>query len=453
MPRIQPPEELTAISAAVARFEAPASLEEIAVQFPETPRRTLQRRLATLVASGRLKAQSHTKGRRYQSAVEADSPVETAVQIPLSPAAEQVRKVVIRTLSARRPVGYRPEFLESYRPNETFYLPPDVRSRLLEMGRTSNEPLPAGVHLRKVLDRLQTDLSWNSSRLDGNTYSMAETQRLLEAGESAPGHPAQETQMLLNHKAALELLAEQPQDIGFNRYTVCSLHALVSDNLLPDEAAGGRLRDHALTLDWSAFRPLEAPQRIEEHFDLFLAKAGQIEDAFEQAFFALVHLPYLKPFDDMNKRVSRLAANIPLVQKNFSPLSFCDLPQSDYLNAILGVYELNRVDYLRDVFAWTYERSCARYAALRQSSGEPDLFRLRHREALIEVVSEAVRGLMNPKTAAAYIAKAAHEKMPPTERTKFQHMAESDLFYLHAGSFARYRLLPAEFAAWKSIWC
>ena len=83
-----------------------------------------------------------------------------------------------------------------------------------------------------------------------------------------------------------------------------------------------------------------------------------------------------------HKRVSRIAANIPFVKTNLSPLSFTDVPRGLYTDAILGVYELNRVDLLRDVFIWAYERSAARYAAVRQSLGEPDPFRLRHRDAL-----------------------------------------------------------------------
>lgn len=157
--------------------------------------------------------------------------------------------------------------------------------------------------------------------------------------------------MILNHKAAIELLAEHADEIGFNRYTLHNLHALLSENLPP-----------------------EAPSLIEEWFDQILATAAAIADPFEQAFFAMVQLPYLQPFENVNKRVSRLAANIPLVQRNLGPLSFVDVPQFDYTHAILGVYELNRVDCLRDIFEWAYERSCARYAAVRPVLGEPDAF-------------------------------------------------------------------------------
>lgn len=85
----------------------------------------------------------------------------------------------------------------------------------------------------------------------------------------------------------------------------------------------------AVGIDGSVFHPMEGPQRIAETFDLFLRKAGKIKDPFEQAFFAMVHLPYLQPFEDVNKRVSRLVANIPFIRLNLCPLSFVDVPQRD----------------------------------------------------------------------------------------------------------------------------
>ncbi len=258
--------------------------------------------------------------------------------------------------------------------------------------------------------------------------------------------------MILNHKAAIELLAEHAGEIGFNRYTLCNLHALLSENLLPDPAAGGRLRAHAVGIGGSVFHPLEVPSAIAECFDQILATATAIEDAFEQAFFAMVHIPYLQPFEDVNKRLSRLAANIPLVQRNLGPLSFVDVPKGDYVDAILGVYELNRIDYLRDVFEWAYERSCARYTAVRQSLGEPDAFKLRHRDRLKEVVGAAVRGGLDKKAAAAFVRRESAKLPLPAEAARFAELAETELTSLHEGNFARYRVRPAEFAAWKHTW-
>ena len=187
------------------------------------------------------------------------------------------------------------------------------------------------------------DLSWNSSRLEGNTYSLLDTQRLIEAGEMAEGKQRLEAQMILNHKEAIELLADGTAAVGFNRYTVLNLHAMLADNLMADPRAPGRLRHIGVGIGASVFHPLEVPQLIEECFDQVLATASMIGDPFEQAFFAMVQIPYLQPFENVNKRVSRLCANIPLIKSNLSPLTFADLPRDLYTEAMLGVYELNRI--------------------------------------------------------------------------------------------------------------
>src|SRR5271167_4709768 len=176
--------------------------------------------------------------------------------------------------------------------------------------------------------------------------------------------------MILNHKDAIEFLVGSAEDIGFNRYTLLNLHALLANNLLGDPAAAGRLRHIPIGIEGSSFHPPEVPQLIEECFDQILATAAATVDPFEQAFFIMAHLPYLQPFDDVNKRVSRLAANIPLNQHNLAPLSFIDVPGELYIKGLLGVYELNKIDLLRDVFLWAYERSALRYRVVQQSLGE-----------------------------------------------------------------------------------
>ncbi len=469
MPKLIPDDELTTVLAAVAGFARPVGLEEITARATVAlPRRTLQRRLALLVAEGRLTALSARGGRRYQATSALTSPEPFAIalaeppaifnasgrdQISLSEAALEIKRSVTRPLSARRPVGYQSSFLEDYRPNVSAYLSPALRRKLAALGQTAGDAaLPAGTYFRKVMDRLLIDLAWNSSRLEGNTYSLLETQRLLELGESAVGKKAEEAQMILNHKAAIGLLADEAEAIGFNRYTVCNLHAALADNLLPDPAACGRLRTVRVAITGTVFMPLESPPLIEDNFEQILATASSIEDAFEQAFFAMVHLPYLQPFEDVNKRVSRLAANIPLVRHNLSPLSFVDVPQEDYVQGILGVYELNRVDYLRDVFVWGYERSCARYAAVRQVLGEPDPFRLRHRQLLIDLVGEVMRRRLDKPAASAFVRIRAEALPAVPDRARFATLAETELSSLHEGNFARFRVRPAEFVAWRKTW-
>ena len=427
------------------------------------PKRTLQRRLDQLVSERRLQAQGQGRARRYiaprqnllpmtPSVVREDPPVYKIGHDWLSPEALEIRRIIQLPLAQRTPVNYQESFLHRYRPNKTFYLPELLRNELGEIGQVGMSRLPAGTYLRQVMDRLLIDLSWNSSRLEGNTYSLLETQRLLELGEDAEGKGTQETQMILNHKAAIEMLADDAGELDFNRYTICNLHALLSDNLLSDPGACGRLRSCRVGINGTVFHPLGTPQQIEECFEEILRKASAVRDPFEQAFFAMVHLPYLQPFEDVNKRVSRLAANIPLIRRNLCPLSFVDVESHEYVGGLLGVYELNRVEYLRDVFARAYRRSCARYSTVRQTLGDPDQFRLRHRAALADFVREVVLGGMDKRVAAKCIARKAVESIPQAERAKFIEVVETELGCLHGGNIARYRLRPSEFEAWSKDW-
>ena len=463
MPKKVPKNEIDLILQAVSRFPEGGSVEDISGALDmRLPHRTLQRRLALLVEQKRLIVEGRARSSRYRlpvitaeaHIVEAGDKLEAyaEVYVPVSPEGEAIKQAVRQPVQKRHPVGYNRAFLDAYRPNDSFYLTPEIRQRLRELGRSPDGQRPAGTYARQVYSRLLIDLSWNSSRLEGNTYSLLETERLLELGEAAEGKDAREAQMILNHKAAIELLVEQATEVGFNRYTILNLHALLSDNLLADSQACGRLRSIPVAIAGTVFHPLEVPQVIEECFQHILDAAAAITDPFEQTFFAMVHLPYLQPFEDVNKRVSRLAANLPLIRENLSPLSFVDVPERAYIDATLGVYELNRIELLRDVFVWAYERSCARYAAVRQSLGEPDPFHLRYRALVADAVSEVVGSGMGKKVAAAFIKRRASEDVPREDRMRFIEVVETAVMNLHEGNIARYRLRPSQYQKWKETW-
>ena len=457
--------------------ESLQEIEEILRQHPEgrtasqiagaltsaPPRRTLQYRLKSLVDSKRLVMEGTDRWARYRlprmvdiavHAVAGHPTVRVQLEVvpPLSRAAAEIREYVRQPPAGRQPVGYDRGFLESYRPNKVFYLSQAERELLLDVGRPVDANQPAGTYARQILNRLLIDLSWNSSRLEGNTYSLLDTERLLELGEETEGKQQLEAQMILNHKAAIEFLVEDAGMIGFDRRTILNLHALLADNLLADSRAAGRLRHIAVGIDGSVFHPLETPAVIEECFEQVLATASAISDPFEQAFFVMVQLPYLQPFDDVNKRVSRLAANIPLIKANLVPLSFEDVPRDLYTEGILGVYEMKRIELLRDVFIWAYGRSAARYAAVRQSIGEPDPFRLQHRSALREVVGAVIRERMDKRQASVHVVAWTQEHIDQPQHEQFRQVVERELLSLHEGNFARYRVRPSEFEAWQRVW-
>lgn len=367
--------------------------------------------------------------------------------VPLSAPARVARALVCRPRAERPPVAYDVEFLTAYEPGTTWYLPAEVRSRLEDLGRTAYADQPAGTYARDIMQRLIIDLSWGSSRLEGNKYSRIDTEELLTGGRAAEGASDRDRQMILNHKSAIEFLVENAQQIGFDRYTVLGLHALLAENLLSDPDDEGRLRVRPIAIGDSVYTPTAIPQVIEERFEVILEKASAIPDPMEQAFFVMVHLPYLQPFIDVNKRTSRLAANIPLIKANLCPLSFVDVPERAYTEGMLAVYEQRDVALLRDVFAWAYERSGAQFKVLRQSMGDPDPIRLRYRAELRALVADVVRSRSWP-TDSDLRALASRYQVPESDRAGFAGAARRDLRGLRADILARYQLRISEFDAW-----
>ncbi|MBA2369007.1 MAG: Fic family protein [Candidatus Protochlamydia sp.] len=428
--------------------------------LPASQKRTIQRHLAALVRATQIIVEGQSRTRRYRlfrmyplpvmkAAIVAEK--ESELSIPLSAVADSIRKSVQQPLHLRMPVSYKRDFLEQYRPNQTFYLSELVRRHLFEIGGSNNE-LPAGTYARQILNRLLIDLSWNSSRLEGNTYSLLETERLLKLSEMVEGKDLKEAQMILNHKEAIEFLVDSTSDIGINRQTILNLHAILSYDLLGDPDACGRLRLIPVKIGKSVYNPPGFPQLIDECFQQILDLGNKINDPFEQVFFLMVHLPYLQPFKDVNKRVSRLAANIPLIIHNLSPLSFIDVPLQTYVHGLMGVYELNRIELLREVFIWAYERSCMHYSAKRKELGEPDPFRMRYRELIRATVAHIVRQQMDRSATVKYIKRSASESVPSEAQIRFIEVVETEIMCLHEGNFARYRLKYQEYADWRAKW-
>jgi hypothetical protein len=458
VPKETPRDLAERIVAMAAAAPAGISKRELAERFKrEASARTIARRLAELVAGKALTVRGKARALRYFAlpSTASSDVVLPAMQargegesyVPTSTEGDRIRSYVRKPISQRRPVGYRREFLEDYVPNKTSYLPLVLRKRLMALGRSAPEERPAGTYARDILNRLLVDLSWASSQLEGNTYTRLETQNLIEYGRAAEGKDQREAQMILNHKAAIEMLVDNVNEIGFNRFTFMNLHANLSENLLADPMLGGRLRTRIVEVKGTVFQPLSVPQQIEEYFEMILDKAGAIADPFEQAFFVMVQIPYLQPFIDVNKRVSRLGANIPLIKENLCPLSFVDVPDRAYVEGTLGIYELNKVDLLRDVFAWAYERSCQRFLAVQESVVAPDPVRLRNREALSTVISEIVKTGQAPTE--ARVRRRARDLVRPEDVDRFVQIALQELMGLHEGNIARFRLRLAEFATWR----
>jgi hypothetical protein len=457
-PKLRQKTELEQILKAMDGLEGWANAASIqqAAGLTAMESRTFQRRLDSLRQSGGIEKTGSSSDSRYRLIVKETRTAtvvasETSGDIQLSVQAQALLGRVSVPHEQRSAVGYNMDWVRGYRPNQDFYLSLKERGELLASGTTTTIGQPAGTYAKQMLQRLLIDLSWNSSRLEGNTYSLLDTQRLVADNQPPAQKKPEETQMILNHKDAIEFIVQNAGETGLNPYTIRNLHGILSYNLLADPSAPGRLRQFGVGITHSAYSPLSLPQQIGEMFELVLAKAEEITDPYEQAFFVMVHLPYLQPFEDVNKRVSRLAANIPLNRHNLVPLSFIDVPVDLYLKGMLAIYELNDVGLLKEVFIWAYARSVRQYALVRQTLGEPDPFRLRYsgyiRDAITEIISSNVT-----KEAASQIIADRSQALPVDDRARFSAAVEQELLSLHEGNFARYRVSPSMFRAWQEHW-
>ena len=402
-------------------------------------RRTLNRNLETLTARGELTASGTTRNRVY--ALPRGAPGFTP-----SPEGQRALAYVRQPLAVRPPSAYERDFLESYRPNVTSYLSATLRTKLARAGSVLPGTAPAGTYARNILDRFLIDLSWASSQLEGNTYTLLDTETLVNSKAEAFGKSPAETTMILNHKAAIEWLVEHSEQARFDAATIKTLHAFLGDGLMEYPQDAGQLRDRPVFIGQTRYLPPSRRIKIEPLFATVLDKAQTIEDPFEQAFFVLVQLPYLQPFADVNKRTSRLAANIPFIRDNLCPLSFVDCPKSDYISALLAVYEIQDVTLLRDVFEYTYLRSTERYPLVQATVDEPDPIEFRYRDLLKATVYNIVAAeAIEPDIV---IARSQEEVELPL-REAFAERVKLHLSALHEFSLARYHLTPDQFSKWQ----
>lgn len=420
-------------------------------ELPDSPanRRAVQRALNELMKNNKVLAQGHARARIYQKAPE--KMASQFQQIALSKESKALLHYLSQPVTTRQAIKYQTNFLRSYQPNKTNYLGATIRQELLTAGNAEPAIHPAGTYARAIFNKLLIDLSWNSSRLEGNTYSLLETKQLIEQGKEATGKAALETQMILNHKNTIEYIMESVNEKNLTVYEIRSIHALLSENLLGDSGASGRVRDLAVGISGSAYTPLDNPHLLKECLELCVEKLNLIENPFEQSFFALIHLSYLQAFVDVNKRTARLTANIPLIKHNLKPLSFINVNQREYATALLGVYEKNDVSLFRDFYVWAYKQSAQQYSALQQTMDGPNLFKLKYRELIHGVVRTVILEKI-PESQATQKIKELIALHAPTESDAAQllQLIETEIMNLHDGNIARYKIRPSEFLAWRN---
>ncbi|MCY4303300.1 MAG: hypothetical protein OXC62_00700 [Aestuariivita sp.] len=251
--------------------------------------KTLQRRLAALVEEQRIEKIGERKAAKYYifsgslQGIKRQEDQENDGVFSLE--SRNSLKFLKIPLYMRQKMSYKRQVIDEYIPNETIYVPKEQREELLGEGKRCDVTLVAGTYARQICQRLLIDLSYNSSRLEGNTYSKLDTQKLVEEGIRADGKPHRETVMIMNHKEAILFLVENAHEIELNSFTLFNLHHLLSQDLLVNPEAGGRVRTVDVDIGQSTYKPVSNPHVLKELLELILLKARRIKDSFEQSFF------------------------------------------------------------------------------------------------------------------------------------------------------------------------
>lgn len=413
-------------------------------------RPTINRKLLDLLASDLLEKLGAGRTTRYIATAAANTamgaasvPAESSAGpsgMQWSAAARPLVQALRAPLGTRTPVGYERRFVGDYVPNQSSLLPPSLAAELFHAGRSPDQQ-PAGTYAREVLEQLLIDLSWSSSRLEGNNKSLLDTKQLFELGDQAS--PLDEdTLMLLNHKSAIEFLVDAVPMEGITVPVIVDLQAKLMRDLLRDSRDIGSFRRRLVNIEGSVYSPNNIPTFLEESLNTIVEKARSIHNPVEAAFFLWVNVAYLQPFADGNKRTSRLCANMPLMLFNCAPLSFLDVERTDYATAMLGVYEQRNVAAAVDLFEFIYRRSIQKYSVLRASLGVPDPLRSRYRQALNELMQFVVFYGHTLNDAFAQVPVAA------ADLAALRAIVNTELDHLEQYNCARYNLARGMTQKW-----
>ena len=237
-------------------------------------------------------------------------------------------------------------------------------SELEELNEATNEyrrraaGSPPAVE-KKELERLIIELSWKSSKIEGNTYTLLDTEKLILEHKEAPGHDRKEAVMILNHKDAFTFVREHRKEFrGLTRTNLEQLHKI----LVKDLSVGFGFRSKLVGVIGSKYRPLDNAYQIQEAVDELSSVVARINVPFAKALTALLGISYIQPFEDGNKRTARLMANAILLAYDSAPLSYRSVEEKDYREASLVFYELNSITPFKDIFKGQYLFAAANYA-------------------------------------------------------------------------------------------
>lgn len=212
--------------------------------------------------------------------------------------------------------------------------------------------------LKKEYERLLIELSWKSSQIEGNTYSLLDTEALIKENIEAKGHNKEEALMILNHKRALEFIFENKdyfQTITLKKLE--ELHALLTKDLGVDKG----LRKSPVGIVGTNYKPLSNELQIKEAVDKLIETINKTGNVIEKALITVIMISYIQPFEDGNKRTGRILANAILFANGYCPLSYRSVNESDYKKAVIIFYENNSLNYFKELFVEQFKFAVEKY--------------------------------------------------------------------------------------------
>lgn len=262
----------------------PISLSDLLLKLgSEFSERSVRRWLSEMLVEGLISKTGNKKATKYLVPNRSNREA-TKSAICFGNESLKVIEKIRKPIYERNPIIYAENWVESYRPNVSFYIPPENLIQLEKAGQRSKKEDPAGTYAHQIFNRLLIDLSYNSSRLEGNTYSLLDTQRLLLEGSGAEGKLEEEKIMILNHKEAIRYIVDNATRLSISEQTICTIHYLLSDGLVEARYAG-KIRDHGVRIGGSTYLPFEDKKKLQSLLNRIIEKGSSIENAYEQSFF------------------------------------------------------------------------------------------------------------------------------------------------------------------------
>jgi len=310
---------------------------------------TLKRTLSRLVSYNHLTAIGKGKSTRYQLSVGYE------LIRPINLDEYFLKEIDERTIIQ----AFSFQLLTEILPKATIYTQAELhRLEALQSIYRKNVSQLTALDYNREMERLAIDLSWKSSQIEGNTYSLLETERLLKERETAQGKTKEEAIMLLNHKAALDFVIAQPGYL--NPLTISNIED-VHSMLMKELNVERNLRTKRVGISGTNYRPLDNEFQIREALTDTCNIVNQKQSTFEKALLALVLISYIQPFIDGNKRTARIVSNAILINAGFCPISFRTIDSIDYKKAMLLFYEQNNISAFKEIFINQFEFAVKTY--------------------------------------------------------------------------------------------